>query len=675
MADPISDLTLAAEFPPANRDMWLTLVQRVLKGGDFEKRLVSTTYDGIRVEPLYPKAEPAPQPPRAIHGPWRIAQRVDHPDPGVANALALADLGGGADTLSLVFPEAPSARGFGLRTRSVDDLDRALRGVMLDLVQIRIEGGGWGRQAAALVAALGERRGHSLGGLDLDLGLDPVGALAAGGRMSAAWDTVAARCAETLSGLDERGFEACAFRADGRPYHEAGASEAQELASVLATAVAYLRALEAGGHPLGRARGAVSFLLVADADEFLTVAKFRALRRLWARVEEACGLAPKPAGLHAETSWRMTTRRDPWVNLLRGTLAAFSAGIGGADGITVLPFTAALGLPDAFARRIARNAQLILLEEANLWRVADPAAGAGAFEALTEAFSERAWALFQEIEREGGIVESLSRGALQGWIAASRAERERNVARREDEITGTSAFPDLSESAVAVVLPSPARAREPVDRRETMAAAGAGPGDARGPAAAPFSSLLAAASSGTDLAELPAAPGSDAIAAAPLPSRRDAEGYERLRDLSDAHLARTGARPKVFLACLGPLAAFTARATFAKGFFEAGGIEASATDAFPSLDALLASFRASGAPIACLCGSDDSYGTDAVPAVEALAAAGATGIYVAGRPIEGQEHDLGGRVVFVHVGCKALDILAEALEAATDQTNPSENGT
>ena len=205
------------------------------------------------------------------------------------------------------------------------------------------------------------------------------------------------------------------------------------------------------GHSLDAARRALSFLLVADADEFLTVAKLRALRRLWARVEQACGLEPKPIRLHAETAWRMTTRRDPWVNMLRTTVAAFSAGIGGADGVTVLPFTAALGLPDAFARRIARNTQLILLDESNLARVADPAAGRGGFEALTDALCEKAWGLFQEIEREGGILESLKGDKLQARIAAVRAQREKAVATRKEPITGTSEFPNINEAEVAVL--------------------------------------------------------------------------------------------------------------------------------------------------------------------------------------------------------------------------------
>src|SRR6185312_16428855 len=160
---------------------------------------------------------------------------------------------------------------------------------------------------------------------------------------------------------------------------------AQELAFALSAAVDCLRALEAGGTPLEAARGIIYFRLAADADEFLTIAKFRAIRKLWARVEAACGLAPKPAIVAAETAWRMMTRHDPYVNMLRNTIAIAAAGLGGADNIAVLPHTAAIGLPDAFARRVARNTQLVLLEEANLAKVADPAAGSGAIEHLTDA--------------------------------------------------------------------------------------------------------------------------------------------------------------------------------------------------------------------------------------------------------------------------------------------------
>ncbi|WP_112663139.1 methylmalonyl-CoA mutase family protein [Microvirga flavescens] len=645
----MDDLPLASEFPAATREQWLRLVEGVLKGADFDKKLVGRTYDGLTIQPLYPKAEGATPISRAEAGPWRVAQRIDHPDPQKANELALADLEGGADALVLVTDKAPAARGFGVRVEDLDTLDKALTGVMLDLIHLRLDAGGRGRQMAALLIALCERRGLKLSNLSLDLGLDPIGAMAATGNLSASWNTVSARAAQTLGDLTSKGFTGRAFLADGRPYHEAGASEAQELAAVLATGLAYMRTLEAGGHSLDTARRALAFLLVADADEFLTVAKFRALRRLWARVEEACGLTPVPLRLHAETAWRMTTRRDPWVNMLRGTIAAFSAGIGGADAVTVLPFTAPLGLPDAFARRVARNTQLILLDEANLARVADPAAGAGGFEALTDALCEKAWTLFQEIEREGGIVESLKQEALQSRIAETRSARAKAIATRKDPITGTSEFPNLHEADVAVLMPSPSSGGQTDLEKAPL------------PEAA-FASLVQAASTGASVSALAAsAPGPDPVSVEPLPSHRTAEPFETLRDAADAVFAKTGSRPKVFLANLGPVAAFTARATFAKNFFEAGGIEALSNDGFSSLDDLVAAARKSGAKLVCLCSSDEIYQSHAVDAATALKKAGLNALYLAGRPGDLQESlTKAGIGNFIFVGCDVLKILSEA---------------
>ena len=365
--------------------------------------------------------------------------------------------------------------------------------------------------------------------------------MAATGALSASWADVAWPLRRhTSPAWPSAGFPGRLFMADGRPYHEAGGSEAQELAAVLATALAYLRALEAGG-PSSRPPRATpsSFLLVADADEFLTVAKFRALRRLWARVEEACGLEPRPIRLHAETAWRMTTRRDPWVNMLRSTVAAFSAGIGGADRSRSCPSRPRSACPTPSPAALARNTQLILLEEANLWRVADPAAGAGGFEALTDALCEKAWGLFQEIEREGGIVESLSRGALQARIAAVRARRERAVATRREPITGTSEFPTIREADVAVLAPSPLWDRGTEDAAPTAErpsnAIPPGAGDGSPPASrTAFASLVGAAAEGSPLALAGTGVATATPLPAPLPSRRLAEPFERLRDRSDA---------------------------------------------------------------------------------------------------------------------------------------------
>ncbi|MFL5131381.1 MAG: methylmalonyl-CoA mutase family protein [Microvirga sp.] len=672
----MDDLSLAADFPQATREQWLKLVEGVLKGADFQKKLVSRSHDGIAIQPLYPKAEGSAPIAREQAGRWRVSQRVDHPDPAKANELALLDLEGGADALTLVTRRAPAARGFGVRIDSLDDLDRALAGVMLDLIHLRVDAGGHGRQMAALVLALAERRGHQLSDLSLDLGLDPIGAMAAQGRMSASWDAVAQRMGDTLNHLIAQGFAGRAFLADGRVYHEAGASEAQELAAVLATGIGTLRALEVRGHSLDAARRAISFLLVADADEFLTVAKLRALRRLWARVEQACGLEPKPIRLHAETAWRTTTRRDPWVNVLRTTVAVFSAGIGGADAITVLPFTAALGLPDAFARRIARNTQAILLDESNLSRVADPAAGAGGFEALTDALCEKAWTLFQEIEREGGILESLKGDTLQARIAAVRAQREKAVATRKEPITGTSEFPNIHEADVAVLFPSPmwGGARGWGDGAE-LDQRGAHPSSISSPQGGgeqvaatetTFAALVQMAGQGASLPQLAdTASGPSPVSIAPLPSTRTAEPFELLRDRADAYRAKTGERPRVFLANLGPISAFTARATFAKNFFEAGGIEAVMTDGFSDDDKLRQAYIESKARLSCICSTDEIYEKHALDAADVLRSAGSPLISLAGRPGEREaELTRAGITTFIYAGCDTLEVLSRALDEA-----------
>ncbi|MCJ2019724.1 methylmalonyl-CoA mutase subunit beta [Methylobacterium sp. E-065] len=619
----MEDRPLAELFEPADRARWLGLVEGVLKGADFEQRLVSRTADGLRIEPLYSSAAPIAQPVREP-GPWRIAQRMDHPDIATANAQALTDLEGGADALVMAFAGAPSARGYGVTVASVEDLDAALTGVMLPLINLRVDAGSRGLEAAHLVKALAERRGEDLATYDVDLGIDPVGVLAASGSLGAVWSEIAPRLAGIAAELETAGFRGRAFLADGRPYHEAGAGEAAELGAVLATAVTYLRALEAAGHDLDTARSRIAFLLAADADEFVTVAKFRALRRLWARVEQACGLEPKPLRLHAETAWRMMTKRDPFVNILRTGMAAASAGMGGADSVAVLPYTQALGLPDAFARRVGRNSQIVLLEESHLARVIDPAAGAGGFEALTAEIAEAAWAAFQAIETEGGIVASLSVGKLQRRIEAIRETRTKAVATRREALTGASEFPNLAEKPVTVL---------DVPKVAPPLGSNFGPGSA--------------------------------VACDALPSQRLAEPYEALRDASDAYHATAGRRPAVFLANLGSVAAFNARATFAANAFAAGGIEALSNDGFPDAESAAAAFRESGASLACICSTDAIYAERAVETAEALARAGAGVIYLAGKPADLAEPlKQAGVQTFLHAGCDLLTVLNGALRAA-----------
>lgn len=650
-----SDLPYLEAFPQPDMAQWRAAVDKVLKGADFEKRLVGRTADGIRIEPLYPAATPAQRPSRAEAGRWHVTTRLDHPDPAEARKLALADLEGGADSLVLSFAGARAARGYGLVADDVAALDDALDGVMLDLIRVRLDPAPEGRINALLLAALIEKRGLPPSSTTIDFGLDPIGALASSGELAASWPEVDRRLAETVTALKARGFAGPFITVDSRPYHEAGASEAQELAAAMATAIAYLRALEANGMPLDQARDAISFTLVADTDEFLTIAKFRAARLLWQRVQAACGLESRPMVLHSETAWRSLTKRDPWVNLLRGTVATFSAGVGGADSLTVLPFTAALGLPDAFARRIARNTQLVLLEEANLWRVADPAAGAGGFEALTKALCEQAWSKLQDLEREtaeglNGIVAALVNGHVAAGLARQRQARLKAVATRREPITGTSEFPNLAEAPVVVLAAMPVQ-------RATLK------GSARA-SEQTQAELIDKLAHGATRADALVAP-EQGLKTEALPSVRLAEPFEALRDKADAIAKERGQRPQVFLATLGPIADFTTRAGFARNLFEAGGLAAPGHDGFAKdgatdIAALVAAYKASRAKLACLCGSDAGYAAEGVAAAQALAAAGAT-IWLAGRPgdLEAALNNA-GVTSFIQAGGDAV----AALEAA-----------
>ena len=355
---------------------------------------------------------------------WTLMQRADHPEAAAANAQALADLESGATGLVLVFAGSPGANGFGLDP-SPEALARVLEGVHLDAgVAIDLDLSAASRDVMRALAELIRSRGAAPSAVDLRIGFNPIGDFAASGSRARSWNDIAPDFAGAVGEAADAGFRGPFVVADGRIIHNAGGSEAQELGFALASAIAYLRALEASGMALDAARCAIYFRLSADAEQFLTTAKFRALRKLWARVEQACGLTPKPVMVAAETAWRMMTRRDPYANTLRTTIAVAAAGLGGADSIAVLPHTAALGLPDAFARRLARNTQLLLLEESNLARVADPAAGSGALEAMTQALCAAAWALLQQIEEAGGIWPALESGMLQRKVAAVRAERQ-----------------------------------------------------------------------------------------------------------------------------------------------------------------------------------------------------------------------------------------------------------
>ncbi|WP_019633449.1 methylmalonyl-CoA mutase subunit beta [Actinomadura atramentaria] len=600
MTVPPEELDLAAAFPPADRDRWRELVKGVLrKSGaatedtplaDVEGLLTRDSYEGVPIAALYtaddavpgrPGLAPAPRPVRpggeGLAG-WDVRQRHADPDPAATREAVLADLENGATSVWLVLGAAGTP---------VAALGDALRGVYLDLAPVVLDAGAETEDAAAAFLALLGEHGVAEKAAG-NLGADPLGLTARTGT-AVPLDGAAAlavRCAREFPLLR-------AVTVDATPYHDAGGSDADELGAALAAAVAYLRALTDAGLGVDEAFAQIDLRLAVNADQFLSIAKIRAARRLWARVAEVCGAAEGTAArVHAVTSAAMMSRRDPWVNMLRTTVAAFAAGAGGADAVTVRPFDERLGLPDGFSRRIARNTQTLLLEESHLARVMDPAGGSWYVEAVTEGLARAAWERFTEIERAGGLAAALASGLVADRIAATWERRRADIAHRRAPLTGVSEFPNLAET--------------PPERRPAPEPPGGG-----------------------------------------LPVVRYGQDFEALRDRSDAHAAATGARPRVYLAVLGPVAAHTARATFAANLFQAGGIE---TFAGPPED-----FAASGAAVACLCSSDRVYAEEAAAAARTLRDAGAVRVWLAGT---GSYDGVDDRV---STGCDAVAVLTTTL--------------
>lgn len=523
--------------------------------------LAGTTLDGLRVPPLgTPELVadlPAPVRPPARDAGWDVRAWLADADPARGNAALLTDLENGATSLLVQVGAGGTA---------AVDLPRLLDGVLLDVAAVVLDAPGDPLGAARALAEVAAAVQAPLAA-GTNLGVDPVAARVRGlaPEQSREADEEALREAAALA----RELGCRAFVVDGTALHDLGASDVQEVGYALAVAAHLLRTLEGAGIGVDEAAGMVEFRLAVTDQQFVTIAKLRAVRRLWARVLELSGASVdrRQMVLHALTSRPMMTRYDPWVNQLRTCVAAFAAGVGGADAVTVLPFDSRLGVPDAFGRRIARNTSTLLVEESHVARVADPAGGAFAVEKLTDDLAVAAWEELGRLEAAGGVHAALEDGSLRARVADVVAERDRRVATRQQPLTGTSEFPHLGET-----LPE----REPY------------------------------------------ADGAYVV-------RPYAEPFEQLRD-------EPAAAP-VFLATMGSVAAHTARATFARNLLAAGGVDVVDRGAHDDVDAVLADYTGpdGGQRVVCLVGPDKAYDAWGADLAAALREAGATRVVVAGK--------------------------------------------
>jgi methylmalonyl-CoA mutase len=578
------ELLLAADFPAVTRRDWQRLVARVLHSpddaADPERELATLTLDGIEIAPLYTADDETGEPGYPGQAPfvrgraagghrmgWDIRGRYGDPDAAVTREQIMTDLDGGVSSLWLEV---------GGGSIPVETLPDVLAEVFLDLATVVLDAGESAGAAAQVLLDTAARRGVPEGQLQAVLGIDPIGLLARTG-LDAGIEAgmqeataLAARCAADLPGVR-------AIVVDALPFHDAGGTDAEELGCALAAGVEYVRALAGAGLPMAAAFGQLEFRYAASADQFATIAKLRAARRTWSRVAGQCGVPGEAGGQrqHAVSSWPMMTRRDPWNNILRGTLACFAAGAGGADAITVRPFDAALGRPDVLALRVARNIHAVLAEESHVARVIDPAGGSWYVENLTEALAQRAWSWFQEIERSGGLPAALRSGMVADRIAASRDARRASLAHRREAVTGVTEFPMTGET----------------------------------------------------LLQRPAA-GGRSQAGGGLPRIRWAQWHEELRDRADGYTEVFGAPPTVVLVPVGTPKAAAARAAAVTALLAPAGIAAVTAD--PGRPESLPGERVP--PVAVVCCADDAGSDDVTAAVAALRAAGAARVILAAPP-------------------------------------------
>ncbi|WP_369060217.1 methylmalonyl-CoA mutase family protein [Caulobacter sp. 73W] len=601
MADEI--LKLADDFTPPSQAEWMALVEKTLKGADFDKRLVRRTYDGLSIQPLYTDAPDVVRDlrPRDAEGPWDIRMAVAHPDPARANAEALKDLENGAVSVTLKLD--PTGQD-GIAVGSAADLARALDGVYVDMAPVALEAGFLGPKAADWLAPLGKNAPAA----PLAFHLDPLTAWAQTGVSPGPIESHLVSAATVAARLSQTYPKAELFLANGRAVHEAGGADAQELGVMAASAVAYAKALVRAGLPMDKAFARITLGVSLDGEYFTGVAKVRAAKALWARLTSACGVDGLPPRIEARSSRRMLSTLDPWTNLLRLTAAGFAGAAGGADAVRIGCFTDAAGPPTAFARRQARNTQLVLMEESALGRVADPAGGSWYLDTLTDQLAQAAWSAFQAIEQAGGIIAALEAGTIQDATDTARAARLAAVVSRTDGLVGASEFPNIAETPVETEAVQPKPAAEQPD---------------------------------------PRMPGPDSRCR-PLAPMRLSEPFEALRGRAAA------GQPTIFLATIGAPTDYTARLTFARNLFAAGGVAAEV--------GTVEEYAPAKASLAILCSSDDRYAEEAGRAARTLKAAGVKHLYLAGKPGD-LERELKAEGVdeFVFAGMDAVAVLDRAL--------------
>ena len=638
------------EFTPPTDEEWKAACEALLKGAPFEKKMFTKTYEGITFDPMYTRKHTEDILPKGvmpgmgdylrgvdaagyIGKPWGIAQACDETLPAENNELLRHEHDKGAtiyhivlDTASRAGVDARQAEAVGdtgTSVTTVEDMHVLLTGLDLAKFPLYVYAGANAVPLLALVAAARRASGEDMAEVRGIVGADPIGALAADGKLPASldahYDSLAA--AARWATVNAPHLRTVFVRSD--VYSNGGANDVQEVASVLATATAYLRALCERGLTIDEAASQIAFAFSMGANFFLQIAKLRAVRPLWAQIVGAFGgsAEAQKMRIHARPALFFKTIYDPYVNMLRNTTEIFSGVVGGIDSFESAPFDEPIRKGDEFSRRIARNVQIMLQEEFGLLQPIDPAGGSWAVETLTRQMKEKIWAEFQRIEKEGGIIAALRAGSLQESVAAVLAARFKNADLRRDRIVGNNMYPNMTETLLETRAEDTAalKAQRTADidaylsdidvkhRDEALASLRQ---------AHSVDNAVAAALAGATIAELMTAvtEGNGAETVTAIAPHRWSERFEALRQRTEEYKAEKNDNVKIFLANMGPIPQHKARADFTTGFLQVGAFEVLGNDGFKTVEEAADAARASGADAVVICSTDATY-PEIVPAL------------------------------------------------------------
>ena len=654
MTTPSQAERLLTEFPEHTYDQWHAAAEALLKGAPFEKALVSKTHEDITIQPIYrrddivglehlkhfPGSDSLVRGSRSggfLSAGWEVSQELKAADPAALNALVHQGLNGGQSELNIVVGcGQPTCCNGGSNIGNADDVKTALSGVAVDAISTYWQCGPSAVPIAALVIAAADQLGVPASKLRGGIENDPFAELVVKGKLKQSlklrFDHMAALT--DYAAKNAPGLRTISVKGD--VYHNAGATSTQELGYITATLVSYIEEMKTRGHAPETVLPHIRIRIAVGSDYFMEIAKIRAIRWLWSKVASTYGVENAPVHIHASTSkWNKTTY-DAHTNMLRVTSEAFAAVVGGVDSLHIGPFDEIAGHTDEFSRRIARNLHIILREECGLDQVIDPAGGSTYIEWLTDQIASKSWGIFQDIEKQGGMLACLQNGTVQQSVEAVCKAKFKNIRIRKEKIVGANMYPDLKGKKLEINAPectagqpvSGAPAPEKLDLTVTADAS-------------LIEQAIAAAKNGASKASLYVSSGltnpEGAIEVTPLPQRRAAEEYEALRDASAAFATKNGAPPAIIQLNMGPSGRYRLRADWTASFFEAAGFAIEGAKDFDNNDAAIAALFSSKANIAVITSDDATYAETVAPLAAAVKAAKPdVTLLVAGAPGENE---------------------------------------